>query len=72
MKQDLFNKKDITPACKYCEHGKAAAQYNQILCVKHGVMLPESSCRKFRYDPLKRQPNRAPILPEFSPEDFAL
>ena len=61
------------PRCAYCIRGKLSADKESVLCPKKGVMDKDFSCRKFRYDPLKRVPEAAkPRLPEFSPEDFEL
>lgn len=68
----LFTKK-IEARCDYCERGTPLGE-NKVLCIKKGVMSPDSSCRKFRYDPLKRTPPR-PALPDFSrlkDSDFCL
>lgn len=55
----------------YCARGQAAAD-NTVLCPRRGVMQPYSSCRKFKYDPLKRQPDFKPNNMTFKPEDFML
>ncbi len=61
------------PRCEYCLIGKLSADGETVLCTKKGVMDKDSSCKKFKYDPLKRIPKaEAPFLPEFSPEDFSL
>lgn len=71
MKQSLLNAK-IRPACMYCAVGKLSCDGESVLCVKKGVMQPDSSCRAFRYDPLKRVPERKAQLPSYSAEDFSL
>ncbi len=68
----LFLKK-IEPRCQYCTLGRTA-EADSILCPKKGVMSPGSSCRSFRYDPMKRVPPR-PVAANFSAlkdEDFQL
>ncbi|MEI6578939.1 MAG: hypothetical protein WCN92_05680 [Eubacteriales bacterium] len=72
MKNKLLNEKTISPACTYCVHGRLSPDKLSVLCIKKGVMLPTSSCRRFIYDPLKRQPQRLPRLPKFNAEDFEL
>ncbi|MDR0314879.1 MAG: hypothetical protein LBH71_02880, partial [Oscillospiraceae bacterium] len=67
--QSLLNR-DISPSCKYCLLGRMSPDKKSILCVKRGVMSLESSCRRFKYDPLKRQPPRLPKIGQFSREDF--
>ncbi len=71
MKQSLLNAK-IPPACIYCAIGKPSCDGESVLCVKKGVMQPDSHCRAFRYDPLKRVPQQKPQLPVFSAEEFSL
>lgn len=70
MKKILNSK--IEPACAYCAHGKASCDDSCILCVKKGVMQPDSRCRKFEYDPLRRVPKEKAELPTFTAEDFSL
>lgn len=69
--QSIYNKK-ITPACKYCLHGKISPDSSVVLCYKHGVMDLASSCRRFKYDPFKREPKKAPKLLKYSKEEFVL
>ncbi|MDD6062451.1 MAG: hypothetical protein PUB99_07560 [Oscillospiraceae bacterium] len=71
MKQSLVHKK-IKPACMYCAHGQKSCDDSCILCVKKGIMQPDSHCRRFQYDPLKRVPQKKAQLPLFSAEDFSL
>ena len=71
MKQTILNKK-IEPACVYCAIGKLAYDGKTVLCTKKGVMLPDSHCRAFRYDPLRRVPREKPTLPQYTAEDFSL
>ena len=71
MKQTLLNAK-IRPACVYCAVGRLSCDGKSVLCVKKGVMQPDSRCRAFRYDPLKRVPQVKPQLPDFSAEEFSL
>lgn len=67
----LFSK-DVAPSCKYCAVGRLTADGEGVLCEKRGVMLPDSSCRKFRYDPLKRIPLRQSVDTAFTESDFSL
>jgi hypothetical protein len=45
--------------CKYCERAKTLSDPDTMLCGRHGVVPAGHSCRRFRYDPLKRTPNRS-------------
>lgn len=70
MKKELYNKK-IDPQCRYCRHGQVSP-LGGILCEKYGLTTPDFHCKKFAYDPLKREPMPTAVLPQFDPEDFAL
>lgn len=52
--------------CKYCEKASSLSDPDQMLCSKAGVVSAGSSCRAFRYDPLKRVP-KIKVLPEAEP-----
>ncbi len=68
----LFEKK-IEPRCAYCARGRMLSEL-EVACPKRGVMSAASSCRSFRYDPLKRVPPRPVKLNSagFKDEDFLL
>lgn len=68
----LFSK-DIEPRCAYCKRG-VYLRDDKVMCLKKGVMPAAGSCRKFRYDPLKRVPPKPQPMPEdkFSDADFSL
>ena len=66
-------KKETEPQCSLCEYGSATADGTAIICRKAGgIMQPFSKCRKFRYDPLKREPKTIRISKDFTKEDFTL
>ena len=68
----LFNKK-IEPSCSYCKFGKRVST-EEVACIKKGVVSSGASCRRFKYDPLLREPS-APVLIKngcFSEDDFKL
>ncbi|MBR3868122.1 MAG: hypothetical protein IKM66_02285 [Clostridia bacterium] len=71
MKKTLSGK-NVSPKCIYCETGIVTNDGKTILCKRKGVMQPDSFCRKFRYDPLKRVPDTVKLQTDFSEEDFAL
>ena len=60
------------PACKYCLKAVLTPDKEVILCPKKGSVSADDSCRRFKYDPLKRQPGGVPELGEFSMEHFTL
>lgn len=43
-----------------------------VLCVKTGIRQLDSSCRSFKYDPLKRVPRKPAGIGSFTEEDFKL
>ena len=72
MKKKLLNTESVEKICANCLHGRHTPDADGVLCVKKGVMLPYSSCRKFEYDPLNRTPARPVSLEEYTIEDFEL
>lgn len=72
MKKNLIDSKEVPQICALCVYGTRLADESGILCKKTGIRLPESTCKKFEYDPLKRVPRREPGLQEFAAEDFSL
>lgn len=72
MRKKLVNTEDITPVCRLCSHGMIAADGDCVLCVKTGIRQLDSSCRSFKYDPLKRVPKKNIGIGSFTKEDFKL
>lgn len=69
----MLFRKTIDKMCAYCVHsGKLNEE--KCLCIKKGVVDPDDSCRKFKYDPLKRTPVRqkAKDFSECDDMDFSL
>ncbi len=68
----LFRKK-IEKSCSYCIYG-AKLDEDAVLCSKKGLRPLGGKCRKFKYDPTKRQPVKAKALnfDQYSQEDFSL
>lgn len=71
MGKRLFNK-DITPNCAYCLKGTPAVDGVNIFCKRKGIVKPEYSCRRFKYDPLRRVPKLPKELEKFSADDFKI
>ncbi|MEE1075455.1 MAG: hypothetical protein U0K93_08260 [Acutalibacteraceae bacterium] len=71
MSNKLFNKK-LEHHCEYCVYGTNSEFSNEVLCLKRGVTDAKDSCRKYKYDPLKRLPPKAKISNNYNPEDFLL
>lgn len=65
--------KNIEPRCAYCEWASPVDK-GKMMCVKQGIVAATGSCRRFRYDPLKRVPPK-PVAASFNhlkDEDFTL
>lgn len=72
MKQKLIDVKKYPKKCANCFFGRTPLDKDSVLCEKKGVVDPESKCRHYIYDPLKRVPQK-PLPPmEFTAEDFKL
>ena len=69
--QTLFDPK-ITPACSYCEYGTLSEDMTMINCKKSGIVSPYFRCRRFKYDPTKRQPKKMPKIKTLDPSLFQL
>lgn len=60
----------VPPSCAYCDHnlspsGPAACRF--------GLKLSEEGkCKRYRYNPILREPKNLPPLPEHDPEEFKL
>lgn len=68
----LFNF-NSEPSCGYCKFGRLSPDSQMILCIKKGIMMPESHCSSFKYDPLKRKPKpKSQIFTDFSEDEFSL
>lgn len=72
MKKNIIDSKEVPQICAICSFGTELADGSGILCKKTGIRKPDSTCKKFEYDPLKRVPRRDPVIPNFTAEDFAL
>ena len=68
----LFDR-NIEPCCMYCRYA-AALGYNEVACVRRGIMDVAGSCGSFRYEPTKRVPVPAPSVDAtgLTEEDFAI
>lgn len=71
MKKSLYST-DISPRCEYCANGNLTPEGKEVICYKRGVMQVDSSCKKFKYDPLKRKPKQIKVASDYSLEDFML
>lgn len=71
MKQKLFNSKNYVAKCGTCKFSRTTED-GAVLCDKKGAVAFDDSCRKYQYDPLRRNPEKPMIHADFSPEDFQL
>jgi len=67
-----FFGRDIEPACEICEYRKKPLSGIVIYCKYNGVVDEYFSCKKFKYDPLKRVPKVLPELKKHKKEDFLI
>ncbi|MGN0464399.1 MAG: hypothetical protein ACI4GA_06880 [Acutalibacteraceae bacterium] len=72
MKQKLINKNSYVKVCENCANGRLSADKDRVLCVRCGIMRLDSTCRDYKYDPLKRQPKRPKKIEKFSEDEFRL
>ena len=63
---------NIVPMCAYCAKGEMSTDKKNVLCTKKGIVDASYSCRRFKYDPLKRQPQRPRTISKFDEVDFSL
>ena len=70
MRKKLFGN-SVTPECKHCLFC-SAGEDEVLTCKKRKKMKPAEKCRKYQYDPLKREPQVLPGLPDYDKEEFML
>ena len=55
---------EIEKSCAFCEFGTVIAlsskEATDVICEKHGIVHKDHVCRSFRYDLLKREPQKQP------------
>lgn len=71
MKNAFFND-DHTPSCALCARCRPAPTENEMLCMIRGVVSADQVCKRFRYDPFKREPREVVLSADLSPEDMKL
>ncbi len=67
-KQRLFGA-SIQPDCALCQH--SIQQNGRVFCSKRQPR-DAAACKQYRYDPLRREPRKAPPLKEHDPKEFEL
>ena len=72
MKNKLTDEKKYPKCCKNCFYGRLTKDTESVLCEKNGVMELNDSCKKYKYDPLKRIPGKVVIDTGYTEDDFKL
>ncbi len=72
MNKKLLEKKKYPAVCETCLHGRLSPDKETVLCIKKGIVQPDGKCRKYSYDPLKRQPKKPLIIEQADPSEFIL
>ncbi len=69
----MLFRKSMEKRCGYCIHSTKLDE-DTVLCVKKGLRADSAKCRKFKYDPTKREPLKAMPLDfdKYTEEDFTL
>ena len=69
----MLFRKNVEPSCSYCAHGASIDEVT-VICVKKGIVKSWDKCRRFEYDPLKREPEAPskPLTSGLSEEDFEI
>lgn len=70
MKKMFSN--EIPKKCEYCINASPIGRDKEMVCLKRGIVNADDLCRKYKYDPLKREPKKQLISDNYSPEDFKL
>lgn len=71
MKNSEFTNKN-EKICRLCEHGRLSTDKTAVVCMKKGIVDPNGHCKKYVYDPLKRETKSPLGLGDFTEEDFIL
>lgn len=72
MKKKLTDKKKYAAVCENCLHGRLSPDGETVLCIKKGIVQPDGTCRRYSYDPLKRQPKKPLLIEHADPSEFTL
>ena len=67
-KNKLFGN-NVPPMCEYCRFSEKNIDGNSVC--PYGLTT-NTPCKKYTYDPMKREPRSSPVLPKFTADDFKL
>ncbi len=65
-------KHEINRVCACCEHAETLNNEDIVLCSLKGVVSSGHVCKKFVYDPLKRDPKPLTNIPGLDPDTLVL
>ena len=68
-KKKLFGN-NIPPQCEYCRY--STKNNSGKLSCPYGAGTLEDTCKRYEYNPLKREPRSVQTLPKFTADDFKL
>ena len=68
-KKRLFGN-HVPPRCEYCQFSQKNNSGNPVC--PYGMRTAGDTCKRYAYDPLKREPQSLPTLPKFTADDFKL
>lgn len=63
MRYKKEKESELVRCCAFCERASVLTDEDHILCEKKGVVAQSFRCRRFVYDPTKREPHRMPQMP---------
>ena len=63
LKRKKDESHEMPNVCAFCEMATSVCDEEKLLCRKNGIVPASHKCRKFRYDPLKRQPKPPRQIP---------
>lgn len=72
MKQKMIDDKKYSKQCSNCFYGRTPKDKDAVLCEKKGIVDPTDKCRHYKYDPLKRVPDKIVINTDYTEDDFKL
>jgi len=72
MKKKLLNKNKYPPKCEYCAKGRLSPNGENVLCKKKGIVEKDDCCSSYKYDVMKRVPDRQPLVDEIDPADYEI
>ena len=72
MKKKLLSADKYPPRCAYCKKGRLSPDGESVLCEKNGIVEKNSSCRSYKYDVMKRVPEKTIPFAGANPEDFEI